>query len=154
MAVPAALAAVARVLATKGVTEAVKKFGKKAVDEARKHAKDMVTKPNKGQQQIEKATKGQRAYRGGQRKSAAVGAAAAYGAGQMGGNSDSSKPKAKPAPKAKAKAKDSRANPSDYPTYRKESKSAVSFREAQRKAKSNGQKTFTWEGRRYNTKEK
>ena len=56
--------------------------------------------------------------------------------------------------KAKAKAKDPRVNPSDYPTYRKESKSAVSFREAQRKAKSNGQKTFTWEGRRYNTKEK
>ena len=151
MPVPAAAAAILSFIGRQGVTQAIKKFGKKAVDEARKHGKDMVTKPTSGQAKIEKATKGQRVYRGGQRKAGTVGAAAgaagATGVGKMSNGSNNTKPK------AKAK-KDPRVNPSDYPTYRKDSKSAGSFREAQRRAKRNGQKTFTWEGRRYNTKEK
>ena len=159
MPVPAAAAAILSFIGRQGVTQAVKKFGKKAVDEARKHGKDMVTKPTSGQAKIEKATKGQRVYRGGQRKAGTVGAAAgaagATGVGKMSNGSNKTKPKAKAEPKAKAKAKkDPRVNPSDYPTYRKDSKSAGSFREAQRRAKRNGQKTFTWEGRRYSTKEK
>ncbi len=153
MPVPAAAAAILSFIGRQGVTQAVKKFGKKAVDEARKHGKDMVTKPTSGQAKIEKATKGQRVYRGGQRKAGTVGAAAgatgAAGVGKMSNGSNTTKPKAKTRVK-----KDSRVNPSDYPTYRKDSKSAGSFREAQRRAKRNGQKTFTWEGRRYNTKEK
>ena len=54
----------------------------------------------------------------------------------------------------KSKAKEPRANPKDFPKYSKTTKSAVSFREATRAAKRKGQKTFTWEGRRYNTDEK
>ena len=64
------------------------------------------------------------------------------------------KPKAKPKAKAKAKAKpsDQRTNPKDYPVYKKGSKSAKAFQEAYGKAKKNGQKTFTFEGRRYEVK--
>jgi hypothetical protein len=151
MPVPVAVAAVLSFIARQGVKEAIKKFGSKAVNEARKHGRDMVTKANPGQQKIAQATKGQRVYRGGQRKAGAVGAAAGaagtYNGGNAGSGSNANEPKA-------VEKKDPRANPSDYPTYRKSSKSAVSFREAQRNAKSNNQKTFTWEGRRYNTKEK
>ena len=59
------------------------------------------------------------------------------------------KPKAKTASKA---GKDQRTNPKDYPTYRKGTPSSKAFQEAYRKAKSNGQKTFTFEGRRYSVK--
>ena len=160
MPVPAAAAAILSFIGRQGVTQAVKKFGKKAVDEARKHGKDMVTKPTSGQAKVKKAVSGQRANRETMRRTAgtvgaAAGAAGAAGVGKMSNGSNTTKPKAKVAPKAKTIVKkDSRVNPSDYPTYRKDSKSAGSFREAQRRAKRNGQKTFTWEGRRYNTKEK
>jgi len=40
---------VARFIATKGLTAALKKFTKKAISEGKKHAKDMVTKPTAGQ---------------------------------------------------------------------------------------------------------
>jgi type II secretory pathway component GspD/PulD (secretin) len=150
MPVPVAVAAVLSFIARQGVKQAIKKFGRKAVDEARKHGRDMVTKPTAGQKKVAQATKGQRATRQSVRRTAAAGAAstaAGYSAGKSSNDLNTSKPKA-------VAKKDPRANPSDYPTYRKSSKSAVSFREAQRKAKSNNQKTFTWEGRRYNTKEK
>lgn len=42
----------------------------------------------------------------------------------------------------------------DFPTYDKNSKSATSFRSATAAAKKAGKKTFTWEGRKYSTKEK
>lgn len=155
MPVPAAAAAILSFIGRQGVTQAVKKFGKKAVDEARKHGKDMVTKPSPGQAKVKKAVSGQRANRETMRRTAGTVGAAGYGAGKMSNGSNTTKPKAKAAPKAKTRVKkDPRVNPSDYPTYRKDSKSAGSFREAQRRAKRNGQKTFTWEGRRYNTKEK
>jgi len=150
MPVPVAVAAVLSFIARQGVKQAIKKFGRKAVDEARKHGRDMVTKPTAGQKKVAQATKGQRATRQSVRRTAAAGAAstaAGYSAGKSSNDLNTSKPKA-------VAKKDPRDNPSDYPTYRKSSKSAVSFREAQRKAKSNNQKTFTWEGRRYNTKEK
>jgi len=40
---------VARFIAKKGLTAALKKFTKKAISEGKKHAKDMVTKPTAGQ---------------------------------------------------------------------------------------------------------
>ena len=162
MPVPAA-AAILSFIARQGAKQAIKKFGQKAVNEARKHGRDMVTKPTAGQKKVAQATKGQRATRQSVRRTAgtvgaagAASTAAGYSAGKSSNGSSagkSSNGSNTSKPKAVAK-KDPRANPSDYPTYRKSSKSAVSFREAQRKAKSNNQKTFTWEGRRYNTKEK
>ena len=148
MAIPA-IAAVARLIASSGVPAAIKKYGVKAVNEAKKHMKDMTTKASDGQKKIAPVTKSQRATRDTGRKALVAGAAGGYAAGR-GGSSNETKPKAKP----KAKAKDSRANPKDFPKYRKNTKSAVSFREATRAAKRKGQKTFTWEGRRYNTTEK
>lgn len=148
MAIPA-IVAVARLIASSGVPAAIKKYGVKAVNEAKKHMKDMTTKPSKEQKDIASLTKSQRATRDTGRKALAVGAAGGYAAGR-GGSSNETKPKAKP----KAKAKEPRANPKDFPKYSKTTKSAVSFREATRAAKRKGQKTFTWEGRRYNTNEK
>lgn len=146
MAIPA-IAAVARLIASSGVPAAIKKYGVKAVNEAKKHMKDMTTKASDGQKKIAPVTKSQRATRDTGRKALAVGAAGGYAAGR-GGSSNETKPKAKP------KAKEPRANPKDFPKYSKTTKSAVSFREATRAAKRKGQKTFTWEGRRYNTDEK
>ena len=148
MAIPA-IAAVARLIASSGVPAAIKKYGVKAVNEAKKHMKDMTTKASEGQKKISPVTKSQRATRDTVRKALAVGAAGGYAAGR-GGSSNETKPKAKP----KARAKDPRANPKDVPKYSKDKKSAVSFREATRAAKRKGQKTFTWEGRRYSTDEK
>lgn len=74
--IAAAASVVARYIATKGLQAATKKFTKKAIAEGKKHAKDMVTKPNAGQAKIKPATKGQRAYRSGTRVAAGVGAAA------------------------------------------------------------------------------
>lgn len=158
MPVPAAAAAILSFIGRQGVTQAIKKFGKKAVDEARKHGKDMVTKPTPGQSKVKKAVSGQRANRETMRRTAGVAGgtlgAAGYGAGKMSGGSEATKPKAKAKAKAKPKAKDPRTNPKDFPVYGKSTDSAKAFREAQRKAKRNGQKTFTFEGRRYNTTEK
>ena len=47
---------------------------------------------------------------------------------------------------------DNRINPADFPTYRKGSKSAKAFRAAFAKAVKDGEKTFKFEGREYNTK--
>ena len=50
--------------------------------------------------------------------------------------------------------KDTRVNKEDYPTYRKDTKSAESFREAFKSAKEAGKSSFSFEGRTYNTEEK
>ena len=143
--VAAAVATVARFLASKGSREAIKRFGKKAVDEAKKHLRDVTTKKSPGQKQSATATKSQRTYREGQRKTGAVLGAAglAIGRASSNGNKPKEKPKPKPKPKAKAKAKpaNGRVNPSDYPTYRKNTPSAKSFREAQRAAKRNAHRS-------------
>jgi hypothetical protein len=79
MAVPiivAGAAAILRFLASKGLPAAIKKFGKKQVTNAKKHAKDLVTKPNPGQVQSKSGVKGMRNYRTGQRTAALVGAGA------------------------------------------------------------------------------
>jgi hypothetical protein len=152
--------AAARLLASKGAREAIKKYGKKIVDEARKHAKDLTTKPTPGQKKIAPVTKAQRATRDTARKSFGVGNVTGGSAG-IGGtlavtsamSDKKDKPKAKPKAKTASKAgKDQRTNPKDYPTYKKGTPSSKAFQEAYRTAKSNGQKTFTFEGRRYAVK--
>lgn len=52
------------------------------------------------------------------------------------------------------KGSDERVNKKDYPTYKKETKSADSFREEFKAAKKEGKDSFTFEGRKYNTDEK
>ena len=153
MALPA-IATVARFIASSGVPAAIKKYGVKAVNEAKKHLKDVTTKPTSGQKKIAPVTKSQRATRDTGRKAFAAGAAGSYAAGKLGSNGGETKAKPKPKSKAKAQPRGGRVNPSDYPTYRKSTASAKSFRAAQRAAKAKGNKTFTWEGRRYNTTEK
>ena len=95
--------AVIRLIQSKGVREAIKKYGKKAVDEAKKHIDDMKTKPSPGQKKINPVTKSQRANRETRRRSGATGAAVGYAAGSS--KEEKPKPKAKPKAKAKAKAK-------------------------------------------------
>ena len=153
MALPA-IATVARFIASSGVPAAIKKYGLKAVNEAKKHLKDMTTNPTSGQKKIAPVTKNQRAARDTLRKGLAVGAAGGFAAGKAGNNSNGTKAKPKPKAKAKAQPSSGRVNPSDYPTYKRNTESAKSFRAAQRAAKAKGNKTFTWEGRRYNTTEK
>ena len=43
---------VARYIAKQGITKAIKKYGKKSVNQAKKHVKDVTTKPTAGQKQI------------------------------------------------------------------------------------------------------
>ena len=79
MAVPiivAGAAAILRFLASKGLPAAIKKFGKRAVTNAKKHGTDLVTKPNAGQTQTKAGVKAMRNYRTGQRTAALVGAGA------------------------------------------------------------------------------
>ena len=149
--VVAGVMVVARFIAQKGITQAIKKYGKKAVDEARKHVKDVTTKPTPGQKKIAPVTKSQRATRDTGRKSFAAGAATtgAVTAATQSDKKEKPKAKVKAKPKAKAKSTDQRANPKDYPVYRKGTKSSKAFQDAYRKAKKNGQKTFTFEGRKY-----
>ena len=75
----AAASTVANFIARHGVTKAVKKYGQRAVTEARKHMKDMKTKKTPGQAKSEPATKGQRTYRSGQRKAGVGGAGVGSG---------------------------------------------------------------------------
>ena len=51
-------------------------------------------------------------------------------------------------------AADERKNKEDYPTYKKGTGSSTAFRKAFKTAKDDGAKTFTFEGRKYNTAEK
>lgn len=50
--------------------------------------------------------------------------------------------------------KDERVNKEDYPTYKKDTKSAEAFRKAFKEAKDDDKKSFTFEGRKYNTESK
>lgn len=51
-------------------------------------------------------------------------------------------------------AKDERSNKEDFPKYGKSTESGKAFKEAFNKAKDAGKATFTYEGRKYNTKDK
>ena len=157
-AIPAAIAAAARFIAQKGLKEASKKYSKKVIEEAKKHVKDVGTPKKVQQKRTEKATKGQRTYREGQRKSGTVGAglgvAGTLGTQKLLEKENKGKVTTRGTRKATSKPAGGRVNPSDYPTYKRNTESARSFRAAQRAAKAKGNKTFTWEGRRYNTTEK
>tara|TARA_R110000824_G_scaffold72751_1_gene185503 strand:- start:63 stop:512 length:450 start_codon:yes stop_codon:yes gene_type:complete len=72
---------IARFLAKKGMKEAVKKYGKKAVTEVQKNAKDMVTKPTAGQAGTKAGVRGMRNARQLGRQAAGVGAAAGAAGG-------------------------------------------------------------------------
>lgn len=52
------------------------------------------------------------------------------------------------------KGNDERVNKKDFPTYKKDTKSAEAFREKFKDAKQSGKDSFTFEGRKYNTDEK
>lgn len=92
----AAVNAIIRLIMSKGVPEAIKKHGSAAVKEARRHMDDLMTKPTKGQQAVDKATKSQRAARSKARK-AVVGTTAvlggAYAANQTSKNNSKRKNK-------------------------------------------------------------
>tara|TARA_R100000353_G_scaffold174393_2_gene142283 strand:+ start:318 stop:803 length:486 start_codon:yes stop_codon:yes gene_type:complete len=57
-------------------TKLIARFGKKAFNEAKKHGRDITTKPKPGQVKIKPFSKGQRVFRAGQRVAAGVGVAA------------------------------------------------------------------------------
>ena len=76
-----AIPAIVRLIMSKGVQEATKKYGAAAVREARKHIDDLMKKPTAGQKKIEPVTKSQRAARSSARKGAVAGAAGATAAG-------------------------------------------------------------------------
>lgn len=52
------------------------------------------------------------------------------------------------------KGKDERVNKKDYPTYKKDTKSAEAFRKEFKDAKESGRDSFGFEGRKYNTEDK
>ena len=122
MPLPVAVAAVGRLIASKGVREAVKKYGQKAVDEYRKMSAKASNKLDKAQgikpsspgrtsqnrgvvvgKDRTKAFKNTEQIKGGVKGAAVAGAAAAAGAA-LKKNKDE-KPKAAPKAKAKPKAK-------------------------------------------------
>ena len=149
MPIPAGVAAVIAFIAAKGVTKAIQKYGSKLVNEAKKHMKDMKTKPTAGQKQTAPATRGQRTNRQTMRRSAATGVgvgvagtSAVYQAGKAGGTAN------------RQKAQDKRVQPKDFPKYQGKSQSAKAFRDMYRQAKNAGYKTFTFEGRRYKVEDK
>ena len=83
-----------------------------------------------------------------------AGAAAAAGSVYAATKENKKPASAKTATSTSKTASDERMNKGDYPTYKKKTESAAGFREAFKKAKDAGKKTFTFEGRKYNTKDK
>ena len=77
--IAAGVMTVAKFIANKGITQAIKKYGKKAVSEAKKHVKDLTTKPTSGQKKIRTPVAAQRASRRAKRIGAAVGVAGGIG---------------------------------------------------------------------------
>lgn len=122
---------------------------------AGKHLKDLSTKKTLKQRMTEEATKGQRTYREGQRKAGAVGAAGAGTASAVGSAiNEKNKREAAAKEKEKGKGNDTRAKAADYPTYKKGTESSKAFKDAFNKAKDDGKKSFTFEGRSYKVEEK
>tara|TARA_R110002126_G_C10112425_1_gene467454 strand:+ start:75 stop:509 length:435 start_codon:yes stop_codon:yes gene_type:complete len=144
MPVPLILTAAIALVGRTAATAALKKGGEAALKTIVRQGKQakMLTKPaNARQKRIEPATKGQRAYAKGKAKG--IGAGAVVGAGAV-----------KLSQKDKKVTADTRTNARDFPTYKKGSDSATSFNSAFGAAKKKGQKTFTWEGRKYKVESK
>ena len=72
--IPLAVAAVARFIVKKGVTAAVKKYGKKAVTEAKKHVKDLTTPVREGVKQTKPGVRGMQNARQLGRQATTIGA--------------------------------------------------------------------------------
>tara|TARA_R110001606_G_scaffold80417_3_gene185564 strand:- start:1871 stop:2317 length:447 start_codon:yes stop_codon:yes gene_type:complete len=143
------LAAAAAIIGKTAAAKLLKKGGEaalKGIIRQGKKGADLAKKPNEGQKRIEKATKGQRAYAKGQAK-----AAVATGVGMKAMESKST---AEPKAKETTKPKDGRTNPADFPTYKKDTKSASAFRKAFTEAKKDKKKTFKFEGRSYKVETK
>lgn len=148
MAIPL-LTAAAVIIGRTAAAKLLKKGGEAALREVIRQAKKgakLAKKPTEGQKQVEKATKGQRAYAKGQAKAGAVGAAGTAAA--------MSKDEEKPKTKETTKPKDGRTNPADFPTYKKDTKSAAAFRKAFAEAKKDKKETFKFEGRSYKVETK
>jgi len=173
----AAGATVARYIIKNGAVKAAKKFTKAALSEGKKHADDVLKKNGgksaetaaniKKMRPVQTSTANhrktvRRAGLGG----VAIGAVAATKSKisfhnktdkteSVAAKSDKPTSKSESAVKPTRKpTSDGRTNPKDYPTYGEKTESAGSFRSATAAAKKSGKKTFTWEGRKYNTKEK
>ena len=180
MAIPllvyAAAPIVARYIAKKGIGAAIKKFTKKAINEGKKHADDFKKNGGKTAEKaanIKKMRPVQNASTNNRitmRRAGATGIGIGTAGTALSMKGDKAKPKPsstttkgksenprnknkvnKGMPKASAS---KQVNPKDFPTYKKDTKSAGSFRAATTAAKKAGKKTFTWEGRKYSTKEK
>ena len=112
---------------TKGVKEGLKFLGK--------HMQDLTKPKTSKQKSTEKATKGQRTYREGQRKGtgtgAGIGAATATFLTSEAQKDKESKASTKSSDNKKT---DTRAEPKDYPTYKKGTPSSKAFKEAFDKA--------------------
>lgn len=126
---------------------------------ASKHTTDILTKKTDKQKATEKATKGQRTYREGQRKAGGTGLAAGAATASVVGAGINEKNKKETAAKEKeSKGKgtgnDTRAKAADFPTYKKGTESSKAFNEAFKKAKDADKKTFTFEGRSYKVADK
>ena len=150
MAVPLLLAAAA-IIGRTAAMQLLKKGGEAALRQVVKQgakAKKLAKSPTAGQKTVEKATKGQRAYAKGQAKAGAAGAAAMYAA------KDEERSYRKGDTASPSKPSDGRVNPKDYPTYKKDTKSAEAFRKAFDAAKKAGKKNFTFEGRSYKVETK
>lgn len=148
MAAPA-LITVARFIASSGVGKAIQKYGKKAVDAARKEYKDLTTKPTKGQEDVRSATRGQRATREARREGAVVGSA--VGAGAASGTGSSKKSETKP---RTMRLSGGRGDGKAEMKARAEANKPKTFKAAFRDAKDAGKKTFMFEGKKYTTETK
>ena len=102
--------------------------------------------------ETERQAKQRAASRTGVRAGAVAGS---FGVGYGGGELINEKTK-KPETKTKTVVvtKDERVNKEDYPVYKKDTPSSKAFRDAFNSAKDNGKSSFTFEGRKYSTKEK
>ena len=82
--IAAGVMTVARFIAKKGIQQAVKKYGKKAATEAKKHVKDVTTPTREGVKQTRAGVKGMQNYRRGTRIAGGIGVAAGIGVGADG----------------------------------------------------------------------
>ena len=103
-------------------------------------------------EETQTAAKRRAGVRTGTRAGAAAGSlGVGYGAGEL-INEKTKKPETKT--KTVVVDKDERASKKDYPTYKKDTPSSKAFKDAFKTAKDENKASFTFEGRKYNTKDK
>ena len=87
--IPIALAAAARFIAKKGITAAIKKFGKKTANEAKKHVKDLTTPVRKGVTQTKSGVRAMQNARQLGRQAATIGGVGGFAVGRATAAGDS-----------------------------------------------------------------